>query len=87
MNDTAYCIVTVDTRTGTVTDVGIYSERCPTHDLRYEIRLVAMERKGRTYGEAARMLAEHLRDSLGATRWLFERLSEYDRKVALTGRP
>lgn len=87
MNQIAYCIVTIDTRSGSVTEVGIYSERCPTHDLRYEIRLVAMEQVGRSYGDASRRLVERLRESLGATKWLYDRLSEADRRLALTERP
>jgi hypothetical protein len=87
MTHTAYCIVTIDTRTGGPTEVGIYSEACPTHDLLYEIRLPAMTMKGASYASAARQLVECLRDSDGATRWLFDRLSESDRRMALTGRP
>jgi hypothetical protein len=83
----AYCIVTIDTRTGSPSEVGIYSEACPTHDLHYEIRLVASEAKAHSYAAAAKRLVEFLRDSQGATRWLYDRLSEQDRRTALTGLP
>lgn len=84
MGEIAYCIVTIDTRSGSPVAVGIYSERCPTHDLRYEIRLVAMEVHGSSYADASRRLVERLRDSPGATRWLYDRLSESDRRLAIS---
>jgi hypothetical protein len=82
VNYVAYCIVTIDVRTGQPSDVGIYSEEKPTADLRFDLQLTAMSMRGPSYAEAAKSLVDSLRNHPGSLRWLYDRLSETDRRLA-----
>lgn len=80
----AYCIVHIDIRTTQIIRIGVYSDETPTSlDLQHEIGLQAHKMPGISYGDAARRLVIFLRDHPGAHRWLYDRLDESDRRLAL----
>lgn len=84
MNDTAYCVVTIDIRTERVIEVGIFSEERPTSmNLQHHLQVTAKTCTDESYAKAERRLVRSLREGLGATRWLYDRLPEHNR----TGRP